>query len=85
MVIIRGKLSFVEEGAAIAIIWKLSLASGSTGVCLRKIDHHVNTGSSSASCAKEDLTISSGDDNEKRRIPQAEAEHLLGPSSLRLH
>lgn len=80
MVIIRGKLSFVEEGAA--IIWKLSFASGSTGICLRKTDHSVSTESSSASWAKEDLTISSGDDDEKRKIPQAEAELLLGSGSL---
>lgn len=70
-VIIGGKLGFVEEAAA--VIWKLSLASGSTGICLRKIDHSLNTRSSSASRAKEDP--SSGDDNEERTIPQAEAKH----------
>jgi hypothetical protein len=63
-----------------AVIWKLSLASGSTGICFRKIGHSVSAGSSSASCAKEDL-MSSGDDNESRMIPQAE-EYFPGSNFL---
>lgn len=55
MVIRREKLGFVEERAA--VIWKLSLVSGSRGIYLQKIDRSVSARSSSASCAKEDLTI----------------------------
>lgn len=78
MIITQGKLSFVEEGTA--VIWKLSLASGNAGICLRKIDHSVSLGSSSA---KEDL--SSADDNEERTIPQANEKHLSGSNFLQLH
>lgn len=52
MVIAWGELSFLEEG--LTVVWKSSLASGSTGVSLREIDHH---GSSSAPSAKEDIAI----------------------------
>lgn len=57
MVITHGKLGFVEEAPAVICIWNLTLASGSTRICFRKMDHPVNTGSSSTSCAKEDLTV----------------------------
>lgn len=55
VVITRGKLGFGEERAA--VLWKLSLVSGSRGTYLRKIDHSVSARSSPASCAKEDLTL----------------------------
>ena len=54
-VITRGKLGFGEKTPA--VLWKLSLISGSRGIYLRKIDHSVNARSSPASCAKEDLTL----------------------------
>lgn len=76
MVITQGKLSFVE---GTAVIWKLSLASGNTGICLRKIDHSASAGSSSA---KEDRSSA---DNEERTIPQANEKHLSGPNFLQLH
>lgn len=78
--IIPRKLSFMEEGTA--FIWKLSLASGSTGICLRKIDH-----------SEYRVQLSQGRPNyhlvmimRKKRFHRLnEAKRLSGSNFLQLH